>query len=231
MVGWLIPVPPVVIGAVAGLVAGIGVWIGVMVFGAVLFKRTEHQRSFVLRLVYGGGGAAIGFFFGLTLVWGALFFVRGLGAFAEPRFGDVAIYYGVPQPSWLEGIAVQVKDSIDQGSVGGALKSIDPMPESTYRVMGKLGRVASDPSALQRLLDQPEIRAITGDEAFVELAGDEGVTDAARSGKVEQLLTNEKLLAAARDPGLVGKLQKIELEPVLDRALDQQPETLENPVQ
>ncbi len=229
VLGWAIPVPAIVIGAVTGFVAGVGVWIGVAVLGAVLFKRTEHQRSFLLRLVYGGGGAAVGLFFGLTLVWGALFFVRGLGAFAEPRFGDVAKYYGVPQPSWLEAVTVRVNDSIKEGSVGSALKAIDPMPESTYRVMGKLGQVASDPSALQRLLDQPEIRAITGDDAFVDLAADASVNEAARSGKVERLLTNEKLLAAANDPGLVGKLQKIELEPVLDRALELPADTLVPP--
>ncbi len=223
LIGWMLPVPPVVIGAVAGIVAGVGVWIGIAVLGAVLFKRTEHQRSFLLRLVYGGGGAVVGCFFGLTLVWGALFFVRGVGAFAEPRFGDVARYYGVPKPSWVEEVAVRVKESVDEGSMGSALKAIDPMPESTYRLMGKVGRLAADPSALQRLLDQPEIRVITGDETFVELAEDQGVTAAARSGQVDELLTNEKLLAAASDPDLIGKLRKIELEPLLDRVLADQP--------
>ncbi len=223
LLGWLIPVPAVVIGVVVGLVVGIGVWAVIAIFGAILFKTTEHQGSFLLRLFYGGGGAVIGVLLGLTWVWGALFLVRGLGAFSEPRFGDVAKYYGVPEPGFLEEMAVRINQSIEVGSVGHVLEAMDPMPESTYRMMGKVGRLASDPSALQRLLDQPQIRELTGDETFVELAADDGVNAAARSGEVKNLLTNEKLLRAASDPGLIEKMRAIDFEAALDGALEDQP--------
>lgn len=212
-------VPTLLLGVIAGLVVGIGVWVGVVLLGAVVFKRTEHQRSVVLKVLYGGGGALVGCFLGVTIVWGGLFFVRGLGAFAEPRFGDVAKYYGVPEPSGFEGWMVRIKHSLEDGAMGSTWASFDPMPESTYRVMGKLGRLASDPSAVKKLMDQPEIQEITGDAEFSDLAANSSVGAAARSGDLSAVLLNKQLIAAARDPDLIAKLKKIELEPLLDRAL------------
>ncbi len=217
-------VPTLLLGMIVGLIVGIGVWVGVVFLGALLFKRTEHQRSFAVKFFYGGGGALVGCFLGVTIVWGGLFFVRGLGAFAEPRFGDVAKYYGVPEPGAFEGLMVRIKHSLEDGAMGGAWASFDPMPESTYRVMDKLGRLASDPSAVKRLMDQPEIQNITGDAEFADLAASPSVGAAARSGDVSAVLLNKQLIAAAQDPDLIAKLKKIELEPLLDRVLGIEPD-------
>ncbi|MGC1479011.1 MAG: CvpA family protein, partial [Chthoniobacterales bacterium] len=222
-------VPTLFFGVLAGFVVGIGIWIGVSTLGALVFKRTEHQRSVLVKVLYGGGGAVVGAFLGVTIVWGGLFFVRGLGAFAEPRFGDVAKYYGVPEPGAFEGLMVKIKTSIEDGRMAGSWEAFDPMPESTYRLMNKVGRLASDPSAVSRLLEQPEIREITGDENFADVAADPRVAEAARTGEVSTVLLNERLIAAARDPDLIAKLKKIELEPLLDRALGTQPDPAVEP--
>jgi len=217
--GRLFPLPGLLVGLVVGLLVGIGIYLAIWFLGALLFKRTAQQRTLPLRLLYGIGGAAMGLFVGLTFVWGALLFVRGLGGFYEGRFLPASLASGLPRPNAAEASLVKLKRSIEAGPTGRQLLAIDVMPENYYRIFDKLGRVAAQPVAMRRLLKYPAIQDLLNDPALVALTSDPAVAEEARGKSVGSLISNPRLLAAANDPALIARVQKIDIEKALDYAL------------
>lgn len=69
----------------------VGAFLGVLVYaivnglGTLLFKRTSQHPSAATRLLYGVGGAVLGVFFGIFLIWVMVVTVRSLGAVAEAQ--------------------------------------------------------------------------------------------------------------------------------------------------
>lgn len=208
----------IIAGWIAGVVSGLVVYFILTFVAALLLKRTSQQKTIALRLVYGIGGAAIGVLVGLSIYWGAIMFVRGIGGFWEPRFQPVAAHSPLPKPNAAEAVVVKLKRSIEAGSTGRTLLAGDVMPESFYRVVNKLGQMLVDPRAVNRFFQYPDIVAVLNDPAFSSLmAGSSG-----NGASVDDYLrTNQRLLAATKDPALIEKLQKIELEKALDFALQE----------
>ncbi|HEY8900626.1 MAG TPA: CvpA family protein [Chthoniobacterales bacterium] len=220
LLGKVFPVPGLVIGVVVGLVVGIGVYLGAWVLGAVLFKRTAQQPSFLLRMVFGGGGALVGLFVGVTLVWGALLFVRGLGGFYEGTLEPAAARSPhIPPAGATTKALVKLKRSIEAGSTGQQLVSMDVMPDEFYRIFDKLGQVAVRPDALRRLADYPPVVELLNDPRIVAIASDPETADAAREQGIAALMKNPHILQAANDPALIAKVQKLDIEKALDFAL------------
>jgi hypothetical protein len=215
----IFPVPGVLIGLVVGLMVGIGIYVGIWFLGALIFKRTAQQRTMPLRLLYGVGGALMGLFVGVTFVWGALLFVRGLGGFYQGRFEPEARGSRLPPPNVAEAMLVKLKRSIEAGPTGRQLVAIDVMPETYYRVLDKLGRVVAQPVAMRRLLEYPEIQELLNDPRIVALTTDPTAAEEARAKGVGGLMSNPRILAAANDPALIAKLEKIDIERALDFAL------------
>lgn len=218
LVGWLIPLPGALIGGVCGLLAGILTYIVLWFLGALVFKRTAQQKTMVLRLFYGGGGALIGTVFGVFLFWGAMLFIRGLGGFLEARFDPMAERSGLPRPNAVMAAVVKLKRSIDAGDTGRLLESFDPMPASFYAIMDKLGRVSVDPEAAERLLQYPEIMAVINDPRIITITGESAAGPSGRNS-VDVMAINQQVSAAFSDPALIEKLQKIDIEKALDFAL------------
>ncbi len=214
LIGRFVPLPEPVIGLIAGVATGLACYAMLAICGALLFKKTAHQRSFVIRLLYGCGGALIGVVFGISFVWGGLLAVRGLGAFAG---GEIE---SGRQPGAVEKAVVKMRRSIEAGGTGNMLRSIDVMPESFYRTLEKAGRVTTSPRALERLLQSPGVESITRDSRFVALTTDPDINDLARAGDLRGLIVNRKVIDAVNDPELIAKLRKIDLEEALDFALD-----------
>ncbi len=218
LLGRLLPLPGLLIGVLAGLAVGIGVYLAMWFLGALLFKRTAQQRTMIVRLFYGLGGAAVGLFVGVTLVWGALLVVRGLGGFYEPGFAPGASKLP-PPPNAAAAALVKLKRSIEAGASGRTLESIDVMPPRVYRIFDKLGAVAARPAAFERLLEYPPVAEAMRDPKIVAITVDPDASDAARGQQLSLLFRNPKIVAAANDPALIAKLQKIDIEKALDYAL------------
>jgi hypothetical protein len=220
LVGRIFPVPGVFVGVLLGLAVGIGIYVAVWFLGALLFKRTGQQRTTVLRLIYGLGGAALGLFIAVTMLWGMLFFVRGLGGFYQGRFEPAALRDSrLPRPNFAETALVKLNRSIGAGRTGQRLLSLDLMPEKFYRLFEKFGQICAQPAALRRLLDYPPINALLDDPKITAFLNDPNAADALDNQSLRALLTNPKLAEAVNDPALIAKVQKIDLEKALDFAL------------
>jgi hypothetical protein len=218
LLGRLLPLPGLAIGVLAGLAVGIAVYLAMWLLGALLFKRTAQQRTGLLRFFYGLGGGLIGLFVGVTILWGALLFVRGLGGFYEAGFKPGASSH-LPRPNAAAAALVKLKRSIEAGASGRKLESIDVMPPEFYRILDKLGAVAARPAALQRLIEYPPVMEMMRDPKIVAITVDPEVSDAARGQQVLAMIKNPKIVEAANDPALIAKLQKIDIEKALDYAL------------
>ncbi len=219
-----------VAGAAAPLYGGMlglasGVVVGLMAYGAIsflsalLFKRTAQQRTQILRLFYGGGGATIGAFIGISVLWGALLFVRGLGGFCEASVSGPEDFYRLPMPEPAAQALVKMKKSIEAGGTGEFLASIDVMPPEFYRVFDRFGQLAANPDALRKFLTHPDVQNVIADPQFLQLVRDPEIQEMAQANRTIQLLKDPRMHGAAADPGLIEKLQKIDIEKVFDYAL------------
>lgn len=218
VLGRFVPLPAELFGIAFGVVIGSAVFFGIWILGGILFTKTAHQRSLIVRMVYGLGGAALGVLFGLVAIGGSLFAVRAWGGFLEPRFDGAGGEVSDQRPVQLG--LVKLKRSIEAGRTGSFFKGIDLVPEDAYTLIEKAGRVAAEPVAMQRFLEHPDIARVVTDSRFVALTSDPDVNDAAREKRVAELITNENVVAAAGDPGLVSKIAAVNLEAALDFALD-----------
>jgi uncharacterized membrane protein YjfL (UPF0719 family) len=241
LMGGLVPLPDVLIGALFGFVAGLLTYIVVALAGGALFKRTDQQNSPLLRFSFGAGGALIGLVFGLALLWGVIVFVRGYGALVAGQVAGRAVapvaaiadlprspgraapaqpaQGAPPAPPALVAEFAEIRRSIESGVTGEFVKSLDLMPEQTYRILEKTGRVLSSREAMERLLEFPSIQDVTGHPKFVALTTDPELNQLARTKNVTAMVSHPKVTAAANDPDLIERLKKIDMEKALDHAL------------
>lgn len=217
LVSAVLPVPAPLVALVLALVIAIGVYAVAWLLSALLFKRTAQQPSALLRLVFGGGGAVVGAVIGLTLVWAALLGVRGLGGFYQ------GILEGRPpadlRPGGFALGLVKLKRSIEAGGPAAHVLAWDIVPEGTYRLLEKSGRVFAQPRAVERLLGYPPIQELLNDPKLVAITTDPDTVDAVRDQSLAALLTNPALAAAANDPALIARVRQLDIEAALDYAL------------
>src|SRR4029077_38587 len=135
----------------------------------ILFKRTSEHESAFVRFFYGLTGALVGIFFGGFLVWGVVFGIRSLGAVADAKVRQEATDQKntvVHAVDWRRGLGAptddsatlmtslaRLKNSLELGVVGDAVKKADVVPTKTYEMFGKLGEMASRPESAQRFLN------------------------------------------------------------------------------
>lgn len=215
---WM-PVPGLLAQLFAGVLVGFTVFFVVWFIGAALFKRTAQHGSGLLRVVWGLGGAVFGLIFGLLVVLASLAGIRALGSFSEARLETYADTENARTPQFWEPSLVKLKRSIEAGETGTFIRSVDITPDGLVRIVTKLGRVASDPRAAARLLESPHLEPIVRDRVFLSLTEDPEINNAAVQGDYAAILTNPKVLEAARNPELWEKLQAVPWEAVLDEAL------------
>ena len=150
-------------GFLAGVVAGGGLGIflfaAICILGVVLFKRTEHQGSGLFRILWGAGGAFFGLLLGLAILWGGVSIVSSLGTFAESQ---VETQPDRPRPDQAKetGGLLRLRESLELGSAGHFLKSVDALPPDFYELVPQIGEVTSNQKTMQRLLQYPGIRRI-----------------------------------------------------------------------
>lgn len=227
------PVLTVVVGAVLGclvyaLIAGLG---------TMLFKKTTEHASGSTRLLYGIGGAILGFFFGVFLVWIMVFAVRSLGTVADAQVqqqsvqGDSAstqVVHSVDRrngavedrgDSSLTTLLARMKNSLELGPVGLAVKKADVVPSQTYDTLGRVTRVLSDPENAQRFLAYPGARQLADNPKIVALRDDPEIMQLVSEGRFFELMQNAKILDAANDVTVVKNVKAFDLNAALDYAL------------
>jgi uncharacterized membrane protein required for colicin V production len=239
---WARPVlqmPDAVLNVVVGAILGIVVYAAINGLGTILFKRTRQHDSVMVRMVFGATGAFLGLFFGAFLIWMVIVAIRSLGAIADAQVrqqpvGPATLSADRPlhtvdlrhptlnQPTdstpLLTSIA-RLKNSLELGAVGSAVKKADVVPASAYDTLGRLGRVFSDPENAQRFLSFPGARELADNPKIVELRGDQEIIGLIEQGRMFDLLQNQKIIAAANDPEVIERVKHFDLRAALDYAM------------
>jgi hypothetical protein len=235
----LIKMPDIALSMIGGALLAILVYTIISTLGCMLFRRTGQHDSAVVRFIYGSTGAIMGFFFGAFLVWLIIVSVRSLGAVADaqaassrtaPASEQATNLHAVdirrrsmPEPSEeapnLIASLAKLKNSLELGAVGDAVKKADVVPTKTYETLGKAGRVFSNPESAQKFLTFPGARELSEQPKIIALRDDPEISEMIAQGRFVDLLQNDKVLSAANDPALIEEIKKFDLNAALDYAL------------
>lgn len=226
----LLRVPDFFISLFAGALLALLVYAVINVLGAILFKRTGQQSAGLVRMLYGVCGAALGIFFGLFSVWLVVVAIRSLGAIANAEFHTQpgAQHPSAPltaspsspptAPPPMVASLAKLKNSIELGSLGEAVKAVDVVPAKTYQTLGKVGTMVSNPQSAERFLSYPGAKELTGNPKIVALRDDPEIIDLIKQQRFLDLLQNPKLIEAVNDPALATQVRSFDFQKALDYA-------------
>ncbi len=226
-------------GFMAGLVVGGGLafvaFALIWLIGALAFKRTDHQGSGLVRLLWGMGGAIFGVILGVFLLWGGISILRTLGVLAESRLTShgpaPAAPHGVqttapPKSNFTQSTAtnlVVLKKSLELGPAGQFVESVDVIPPDFYELVLQIGQVTGSQEAMLRFIQYPGIQQIMSNGRMADLLNDPAVMKAAEERNYMALVGNKALRDAVEDPALAEALKKIDLRAALKFALETPP--------
>lgn len=213
----IIPLPVPAGRFLFGFAAALAFYIAAVLLSSLLFKKTSQQRSGLVRLVYGLGGAFFGLVFGLVILWGGLSILRAFGAMAEGRqAAAVRSGHGVTA---ADGGLASVRGALEQGTTGRLVDKVDIVPANTYGVIAKVVQLSSSPEATARFIAYPGTQRLLMHPKFMELFNDPSFARSASEGDYLAVLANPKLAEIVRDPGVQQAFTSFELEKALDYAL------------
>lgn len=232
--------PDFVLSILAGTALALIVYAIINGLGTIFFRRTSQHESVLVRLVYGAGGALLGFFFGAFLVWLVVVGVRSIGAVAEAKVREQSSSVGAGQPQAIHAVDVRrgllsepneesaplltslarLKNSLEMGVIGDAVKRADVVPVQTYNTLGKIGQVVSNKESAERFLSFPGAHELSQNSKIVALRNDPEISEMIAQGRFVDLLQNENIIDAANDPTLVEGLKRFDLQKALDYAME-----------
>jgi hypothetical protein len=232
--------PDLVLSAVAGAALALLAYAGVSSLGALLFKRTNEQDSTLVRLAYGFTGGLLGLFFGLFALWLIVVSVRAIGAVAQSQAGSGPRMTNADHSTMSHALEVRrrflgdsneqsaafaaslarLKNSLELGAFGNAIKQADPVSQGTYDTLAKVTAVFSSPERARRFLSFPGVRELSEHPKIVALRDDATITELIAQRRFLDLLQNQKLIDAANDPALADRIKKFDLQRALDYAME-----------
>jgi|APGre2960657404_1045060.scaffolds.fasta_scaffold27687_2 hypothetical protein len=211
----------------AGLGVGLAVTLIVLAvclfLSAIVFKRTYQQPPGFVRTLFGLGGAFFGLLTGLFILWGTISLVRASGALAQ---SSMAGRKPKDAPALAQGLAT-LKESLEMGSIGKLVKSVDILPNEAYDHMVRLSKLTADPNAMVRFLDYPGVMKIVAHPRIQAILQDPELVAASQKKDYAALLRNSALMQAVSDPSLQKLVMSLDLQKALDYAMppDQSPPT------
>lgn len=210
-------------GAVVGGGLGIFLFVAIWFVGAVTLKRTGHHAFGPLRFLWGAGGALFGFLIGLAVLLGSISVVRGLGALAESRIEATQRDAREPLPTRVAGGLVMLRESLELGSTGRFLESVDVLPVGFYEIVLQVGKLTSDQEKMARFLEYPGIRETLQNPRVVAALCDPGVVRAWQDRNVLRIINSKAVAAAVKDPALAEQLKNVDVRAALKFALESPP--------
>jgi hypothetical protein len=224
--------PDFIISMISGALLAVIVYGIISSIGSILFKRTAQQSSGTVRLVYGFSGALAGFCFGAFFIWLILVGIRSVGAIADaqvqaqrhPERGMNAPRVE-KQPSLQDfdadsvaALIARLKNSVELGAVGDAIKKTDVTPTSVYQTLSDVGTVCANPESAQRFLGFPGAIELSQHPKIVALRNDPEIADLISQGRILELLHHPRVVEAANDPTLVERVKQFDLKKALEFA-------------
>jgi hypothetical protein len=211
--------PDRLLALLGGCVVGVFVYFVLILSSAILFKKTTDQSVALVRWGYGLFGAALGVGLGCGFLVLAVTGVRLSGKLIEATSrGSVSREKVARDWAWTQ-LAVDARVFLEQGPAGPLLVRLDPVPNSFYGIVEKVGRVAAQPDGLQRFLSGPELRAVAKDPRVLAIQRDSGVLKALQDGDLLTLLRDPKVVAFANDAEMEAHISEIDFQKALDYAL------------
>jgi hypothetical protein len=232
--------PDIVLSIVAGAALALVIYAVVTSMGMVLFKRTGQQGSQMVRLIYGFAGAVVGLIVGAFVLWLIVASVRAVGTLADAQVRSQTVSPEAGQSATLRALEVRrrflsepnagstalatslarLKNSLELGPLGNAVKETDPIPLKTYETLGKVGSVFSNPERAQKFLTFPGARELSEHPKIVALRDDPDISEMIAQGRFLDLLQNQRIIDAANDPALADRVKKFDLQRALDFAVE-----------
>ncbi|PYJ24215.1 MAG: hypothetical protein DME99_00185 [Verrucomicrobia bacterium] len=234
--------PDIVLSILAGAVLALVIYALVTSLGMILFKRTGQQNSKLVQLVYGFAGAAVGLFFGAFVLWMIVVSVRAIGAVADAQVRSRSTLMYVGPSTTSQALAVRrrflaesnkgsaafavslarLKNSLELGPLGNAVKQIDPVSSESYDTLGKFAGVFSNRERAQKFLSFPGARELSEHPKIVALRNDPEISNMIAQKRFLDLLQDQRIIDAANDPALADRIKKFDLQRALDYATQSQ---------
>jgi hypothetical protein len=208
LVGILLPGFSFLAGLVVGGIVAL-MTLGIcLLLSVLLFKRTSQQPPGIVRWLFGFGGAFFGLLTGLFILWGGVSLVRASGSLAQ-----------VNKNSSSSNLLGTLKNSLEQGPLGGVVESVDILPTEAYERIVRVGELSKNPDAMMRFLDDPGVQEILAHPRMQAVLNDPKVIQAAETKNIVLLMQSPTILAAATDPSLQKLVMSLDLQKALDHAL------------
>src|SRR5206468_5673617 len=233
LVGMFLRLPDAFLSMIAGAIFALIIYAVISGIGSALFRRTDQHDSFAVRLLYGSTGAAMGIFFGLFLVWLMVIGVRSIGSVANAEVreqaNDASVVHAVDvrrrilgEPSEDEAplttSLARLKNSVEMGVIGNAIKKIDVIPQQKYDFIEKVGAIAANPQYAERFLEYPGARELSEHPKIIALRNDQEISQMLSQGRLLELIQDHRIIDAANDPDLRGRLKTFDLNAALTYA-------------
>ena len=233
LLGMFVRMPDALLSIFAGAIFALIVYAIISGIGSALFRKTSQHDSMIVRLLYGSTGALLGIFFGLFLVWLIVVAVRSVGSVADAQVreqaSDSSVLHAVDvrrrilgEPSEDEAplttSLARLKNSLEMGVIGNAIKKVDVVPQKTYNVIEKVGAVAANPQNAERFLSFPGARELSEHPKIIALRNDQEIAQMLAQGQFLELIQDHRIVDAANDPDLKARLKKFDLNTALNYA-------------
>ena len=237
LLGAFFRMPDAILSLLAGALFGIIIYAVISGIGSALFRRTNQHGSLIVRLLYGSTGAILGVFFGLFLVWLIVVAVRSIGSVANAevreRGNESSVLHAVDVRRRYLGEAsndeaplttslARLKNSLELGVIGNAVKKADVVPQKTYDVIEKVGAIAANHQYGEKFLEYPGARELGEHPKIIALRNDQEITQMLAQGHLLELIQDPRIIDAANDPDLRARLKKFDVGAALNYATQKQ---------
>jgi len=234
LLGMFFRMPDALLSIFAGAIFALIVYAVISGIGSALFRRTNQHDSLIVRLLYGSTGALLGVFFGLFLVWLIVVAVRSIGSVADAQVreqaSDSSVLHAVDVRRRFLGEAnedraplttslARLKNSLEMGVIGNAVKKVDAVPQKTYDVIEKISAVVANSQNAERFLSFPGARELSEHPKIIALRNDQEISQMLAQGQLLELIQDHRIIDAANDADLRARLKKFDLDAALNYAL------------
>ncbi len=234
LLGMFFRMPDALLSIFAGAIFALIVYAVISGIGSALFRRTNQHDFLIVRLLYGSTGALLGVFFGLFLVWLIVVAVRSIGSVADAQVreqaSDSSVLHAVDVRRRFLGEAnedraplttslARLKNSLEMGVIGNAIKKVDAVPQKTYDVIEKISAVVANPQNAERFLSFPGARELSEHPKIIALRNDQEISQMLAQGQLLELIQDHRIIDAANDGDLRARLKKFDLDAALNYAL------------
>ena len=188
----------------------------------MLFRKTKEQESFIMRIIYGVGGATIGLLFSMFFLIATLAGIRLLGTVVDAQF-RVAEKRHEPLPDSTRTTVMtqlsKARQAVTNGPLAAVVETVDPTPAGLYQTLDRIATMTADPDAMNRFMSYPGTRQLMEHPSLKKLAEDPAIQTMAQKKDYIGLMQNPKVADMFKDESLREKLKKFEFMKAMDFAL------------